>query len=209
TTTKMFRDLVRGHTNSFNCVTTDWYCPVSDDYDEKVADYLRSQGKKVWWYTCCSPASPYANMASLEYPAVEGRLMLGYLTWLHRADGFLFWHVNNWRADNVPLDESDTYFPEWNTWNYLGVPGDGVFIYPGKKHILPSIRFANIRDGEEDYEYLLRAERKLGRKAVENMVRPLLRSQTDFTRDPAALASLRSRISAGVEANAVCGSAME
>ena len=109
----------------------------------------------------------------------------------------------------MPMDESDTYFPEWNTWNYLGVPGDGVFIYPGKKHILPSIRFANIRDGEEDYEYLLRAERKLGRKAVENMVRPLLRSQTDFTRDPAALASLRSRISAGVEANAVCGSAME
>ena len=51
--------------------------------------------------------------------------------------------------------------------------------------------------------------RSLGRKAVENMVRPLLRSQTDFTRDPAALASLRSRISAGVEANAVCGSAME
>ncbi|MBR3821777.1 MAG: DUF4091 domain-containing protein [Kiritimatiellae bacterium] len=209
TTTKMFQDLVAGRTNKFNCITTDWYCPVSNDYDEKVADYLRSQGKKVWWYTCCSPASPYANMASLEYPAVEGRLMLGYLTWLHRADGFLFWHVNNWRAGNMPMDESDTYFPEWDTWNYLGVPGDGVFIYPGKKHILPSIRFANIRDGEEDYEYLLRAERKLGREAVENMVRPLLRSQTDFTRDPAALASLRSRISAGVEANAVCGSAME
>ena len=67
-------------------------------------------------------------------------------------------------------------------------------MYPGKEHILPSIRFANIRDGEEDYEYLLRAERKLGRKAVEDMVRPLLRSQTDFTRDAAALSSLRARL---------------
>ena len=194
TTTKMFKDLVKDGTNRTDCITTDWYCPVSNDYDEKMADFLRARGKKVWWYTCCSPANPYANMASLEYPPVEGRLMLGYLTWLYRADGFLFWHVNNWRKGNAPMDETDTYFPEWNTWNYLGIPGDGIFLYPGKEHILPSIRFANIRDGEEDYEYLLRAERRLGRKAVEDMVRPLLRSQTDFTRDAKALAALRTAL---------------
>ena len=194
TTTKMFQDLAAGKTNKFNCITTDWYCPVSNDYKEDVADFLRSKGKKVWWYTCCSPASPYANMASIEYPAVEGRLVLGYLTWLHRADGFLFWHVNNWRPDHKPMDEGDTYFPEWNTWNYLGIPGDGIFLYPGKDRIFASIRFANIRDGEEDYEYLLRAEKKLGRKAVVEMMKPYIRSQTDFTRDPAALSSLRDAL---------------
>ena len=189
TTTKMFKDLVKDGTNRTDCITTDWYCPVSNDYDEKMADFLRARGKKVWWYTCCSPANPYANMASLEYPAVEGRLVLGYLTWLYRADGFLFWHVNYWRSDHTPMDETDTYFPEWNTWNHLGIPGDGIFLYPGKEHILPSIRFANIRDGEEDYEYLLRAEKRLGRKAVEAMVRPLVRSQTDFTRNADELSS--------------------
>ena len=194
TTTKMFKDLAKGLTNSFDCVTTDWYCPVSSDYDEKTADYLRAHGKKVWWYTCCGPYNPYANMASLEYPAVEGRLVLGCLTWLYRAEGFLFWHVNNWRAGNLPMDESDTFFPEWNTWNHLGVPCDGIFLYPGKAHILPSIRFANIRDGEEDYEYLLQAEKRLGRKAVEEIVRPHVRSQTDFTRDSAVLSALRERL---------------
>ncbi len=194
TTTKMFADLAKGRTNTFSCITTDWYCPVSSSYDEKTADFLRACGKKVWWYTCCSPVHPYANMASLEYPPVEGRLVLGYLTWLYRADGFLFWHVNNWRAGNAPMDESDTYFPEWNTWNHLGVPGDGIFLYPGKSHILPSIRFANIRDGEEDYEYLLRAEKRLGRKEVESIVRQIVRSQTDFSRDSAALSALRKRI---------------
>ena len=194
TTTKMFQDLAKGNTNGFDCITTDWYCPVSNVYDEKWADYLRARGKKVWWYTCCSPAYPYANMASLEYPPVEGRLVLGCLTWLYRADGFLFWHVNNWRAGNAPMDETDTYFPEWNTWNHLGVPGDGIFLYPGKEHILPSIRFANIRDGEEDYEYLLRAERQLGREAVEAILRPYVRSQTDFSRDPAHMEALRERL---------------
>ncbi|MBR4615749.1 MAG: DUF4091 domain-containing protein, partial [Kiritimatiellae bacterium] len=195
TTTKMFKDLAQGKTNGFHCVTTDWYCPVSNDYDEKWAEYLRGRGKKVWWYTCCGPCYPYANMASLEYPLIEGRLVLGYLTWLYRADGFLFWHVNNWRAGNAPMDESDTYFPDWNTWNHLGVPGDGIFLYPGKEHVLPSIRFANIRDGEEDYEYLLRAERRLGRKAVEEMVRTIARSTTDFTYSPQELAALRDRLS--------------
>lgn len=198
TTTKMFRDLVAGKTNDFDCVTTDWYCPVSNDYDEKTADFLRSRGKKVWWYTCCSPSSPYANMASIEYPAVEGRLVLGYLTWLYRADGFLFWHVNNWRKFSGWVDIDDTYSPEWNTWNHLGVSGDGIFLYPTKDRILPSIRFANIRDGEEDYEYIKLAEKRLGRKAVEEMVRPLLRSQTDFTRDPAALSALRERLAGAI-----------
>ena len=194
TTTKMFRDLANGKTNDFDCITTDWYCPVSNDYSEKWADYLRAKGKKVWWYTCCSPGYPHANMASLEHPAIEGRLVLGYLTWLHRADGFLFWHVNNWRKGNDPMDESDTYFPEWNTWNYLGIPEDGIFLYPGKEHILPSIRFANIRDGEEDYEYLLLAEKRLGRKAVEALVRPYVRSKVNFTRNASELASIRDSL---------------
>ena len=135
-------------------------------------------------------------MASLEHPVVEGRILLGYLTWLYRADGFLFWHVNNWRADNEPMDETDTYFPLWNTWSHLKTPGDGIFLYPGKEHILPSIRLANIRDGEEDYEYLLRAEKALGRKTVEAFVRPSIRSQTDFTRTAAELSALRERIGA-------------
>jgi len=191
TTTKMFRDLVRGKTNGFDCVTTDWYCPVSNDYSKKWAEFLRAKGKKVWWYTCCSPGHPHANMASLEHPAVEGRLVLGCLTWLYRADGFLFWHVNNWRKGNEPMDESDTYFHGWKTWNYLGVPEDGILIYPGKEHILPSIRFANIRDGEEDYEYLLRAEKRLGREALEAEVRKYVRSQVDFTRNSSELSRLR------------------
>ena len=194
TTTKMFKDLVKDGTNRTDCITTDWYCPVSNDYDEKMADFLRARGKKVWWYTCCSPANPYANMASLEYPAVEGRLVLGYLTWLYRADGFLFWHVNYWRAEHAPLDETDTYFPEWNTWNHLGIPGDGIFLYPGKEHILPSIRFANIRDGEEDYEYLVQAAKRAGRKSVEALVRKDIPSVTEFTRDSVRLSALRESL---------------
>ena len=53
---------------------------------------------------------------------------------------------------------------------------------------------AQFDNGEEDYEYLLRAEEALGRKKVEALVRSSIRSQTDFTRDAAELSALRNRI---------------
>ena len=66
-----------------------------------------------------------------------------------------------------------------------------MFLYPGKGRILPSIRLANIRDGEEDWEYLNLAERKVGRDAVERIVRTAVRSKQDFSRSYADLQSVR------------------
>ena len=200
TTTTLFRDFANGWTNSCDCVTTDWYCPVISQYKEAAADRLRARGKKVWWYTCNSPPHPYASIASLEYPPVEGRVLLGCLTWLYRADGFLHWHVNNWRGKAHPLmDESETRFPGWDLKTRMKMPGDGVLLYPGAEHVLPSIRLANVRDGEEDYEYLTMAEAAVGRENVAAMVRRLVSSPTRFTRDADALAALREQLADAIE----------
>jgi hypothetical protein len=202
TTTRLFRDYAKGETNSFDCVTTDWYCPVISHYDTGAADRLRSHGKKVWWYVCNSPPYPYASIASLEYPPVEGRILLGYLTWLRRADGFLYWHVNNWRSGRHPLmDEKKCHFGEWDLKNRMGMPGDGILLYPGTERILPSIRLANIRDGEEDYEYLMLAEAALGRGNVSAWVRTFVSSPVKFSRDAAALSALRDRLADAIEAS--------
>ena len=197
TTSTLFWDYAKGRTNKFDCVTTDWYCPVVDQYDAKAAARLRGLGKKVWWYVCCSPFHPYANFSSIEYPPVEGRLLLGYLTWLCKADGFLYWHVNNWRwweKMHPAMDEAECFFPEWNMKNRSKMPGDGILLYPGKEHILPSIRLANIRDGEEDYEYLVLAEERIGCEKTAAMVRQYVRSPTQFTRDAVSLAALREQL---------------
>jgi hypothetical protein len=37
TTTRLFRDYAKGETNSFDCVTTDWYCPVISHCDTGAA----------------------------------------------------------------------------------------------------------------------------------------------------------------------------
>ena len=172
--------------------TTDWHTPLTTHYREDVSDELRVMGKQVWWYTCCSPFAPYCNFASYENPTVEGRL-IPWFTHLYRSDGFLFWNVNHWNGWQPKLDESDVWFPGWNTWSGLQSPGDGVLAYPGKGGILPSIRLANIRDGSEDYDYLVMAAAK-DPAAVKEIERTLIRSMDDFTRDPAAVRTARRRL---------------
>ena len=193
TTAMMYRDYAAGKTNLPCLVTTDWYCPLTKVYRKDISDEMRRLGKQVWWYVCCSPNYPFANFASQEYLPIEGRI-LGWMTHLYRADGLLYWHVNWWK--DACLDESDTYFPNWRTGPIPRMPGDGVLMYPGKDHILPSIRLAQVRDCVEDYEWLQLAAAKGGTEAADTASRTLIRSMTDFTRDAAQLLEMRARLAA-------------
>lgn len=192
TTAKNYQDFAAGRTNIPHLVTGDWYCPTTQVYDRDVSDRLRRLGKKVWWYTCCSPYYPYANFSSWEYPLIEGRI-LGWMTHRWRADGFLFWIVNKWNRDDL-FKEDDTYFPDYRTYNGNGMPGDGIMMYPGEKHIFPSIKLAQCRDAVEDYEYLQLAAAKAGLAAADSVTDSIVKSLVDFTRDPAKLRLARKRL---------------
>ncbi len=200
TTAYMFREVAehRMEFGSPEAMATDMHCPPLATYDARLADRYRAEGKEVWWYTCCNPRYPYPNVAPYACPAMECRI-IGWLTRLVRADGFLYWHVNYWRGKER-LDERETYFTDWRTDTWPKVHGDGVFLYPGSKHVLSGIRLANIRDGEEDYEWLQLAAEKVGRNAVEALIRELAQSITDFSRDPALLRRVRSRVGDMIEA---------
>lgn len=199
TTAYMFMDVVKGRLDERSpyATMTDIHVPIENIYAADLADRYRAAGKKVWWYTCCGPTHPNCNNASYEYPLIECR-MLGWLQRLTRADGYLFWHVNFWN-DGTKLDERETFFPDWNTYSSLKMPGDGVFLYPGKNRILAGIRLANVRDGVEDYEWLQLAEAKAGRAAVDRVLAEVARTVKDFTRDPSVVRRARSRLGDLVE----------
>ena len=193
-TAKNYKDYAEGHTEIPHLLSGDWYCPTTSTYRKDISDKLRAEGKKVWWYVCCSPAYPYANFASWEYPPIEGRL-LGWMTWRWRADGFLFWIVNKWHGDHHFKDD-DTYFPDYRTYNGNGMPGDGIMMYPGEKSVWPSIKLAQCRDAEEDYEYLKLAAAKKGNAVADAACDAFIRSLTDYSRDPAELRAQRARLAA-------------
>ena len=181
-------------------IVTDLYCPLSSVWNEEISDYLRSKGKQVYWYTCGGPRWPYANFANYDYPLPEGRIVLGFQTHRFRADGYLFWHVNYWNGPgNAPLDESDVFFPHWLVRSQITSPGDGILLYPGKDRVLPSIRLAQLRDGVQDYEWLQLAEKKCGRAAVDAVSGKVIRSLSDFTRDPAVLRAAQAELGDMIE----------
>ena len=186
TTSMMYKSL-KANPERTDCYANDWYCPLTSVYDLELSEKLRAKGHQVWWYTCCGPKHPYANMATTEYPFIEGRL-LAWMSYLYKADGFLYWHVNMWQ-NAKRFDDSICYQPDFGVLQVASMAGDGQFLYPGEKGPLPSIRFANIRDGSEDYDYLTMCGASSRGECGE-----LIKSMTEYTRDPALLREMRRRV---------------
>ena len=75
----------------------DAFCPLTPSFDPAKAAKARAAGKRVWWYICCGPHHPHANMF-IEYPAIEGRLLMGAIAARQRPDGFLYYQISIWNS---------------------------------------------------------------------------------------------------------------
>ena len=140
----------------------DIWVPLTDKYSLEEAESLRAEGKDMWWYVCSGPIHPYANVF-IEYTAIEARLLMGTMAYKRKVGGFLYWMLNRW-VKNVELLTDGPYTYWWadpETGKHSNKhPGDGDLMCAGPEGPLSTIRLENIRDGLEDYEYLvLLAER--------------------------------------------------
>ena len=147
----------------------------------EIYEEARKNGIELWFYTCCTPTGFFPNRF-LDYPLVKTRV-LHWINYAYNLKGYLHWGLNWW--DDNPFGEPDPELP----------PGDTHIIYPGENGPLSSIRFDVMRDGIEDYEYLLLLEKKmkevkdkLGDSALEfdpkrrsiELCRKIVRSLTDY-----------------------------
>ncbi|MBI3922898.1 MAG: DUF4091 domain-containing protein, partial [Armatimonadetes bacterium] len=130
--------------------SVDWWCPLTPSMNKEQADKARAAGKQVWWYICCGPHHPFANMF-IEYPAIEGRLLMGAMSAKYRPDGFLYYQISIWNSQK-PIESGP--FTDWDPRSWTTYHGDGSWacVGPGGKP-LPTIRMENFRDGLEDYAY--------------------------------------------------------
>ena len=199
TSAMLYRDMTRGTiaSNSVEGLSADIYVPGTQVFRKGLTDYLHSQGKQVWWYVCCGPTHPHANFSSYEYPPLEARV-LAWQTYSHGADGFLFWAVNFWSQQKAPLDETDTYFPDFSTYSQYDMPGDGVMTFPGKDHILPGLRLASVRDAVEDYEWLQLAGQRDAAATAETIAR-VTTGMTKWDPSPSTLRAARSLLAEIIE----------
>ena len=137
----------------------DWFCPLTNAYDPEKAKAARAAGHKVWWYICCEPHAPYANMF-VECPAIEGRLLMGAQAVKYRPDGFLYYQIATWNSRRCITAGP---FTDWEARSWTTYNGDGSWTCVGPDGApVPTVRLENFRDGLEDYAYATILERRLG-----------------------------------------------
>jgi hypothetical protein len=205
---------------------TDISCTVIGRLDEKIIKDLVAQGTEFWSYVCCCPKSPYLSLF-IDHDDINMRMWL-WLSYKFQLSGILIWSANYWNS--VTASPPDFLQNPWEdpmsyTVGY-GLPygkqsdwgnGDGRFFYPPNRNPgdrstkyldgpIPCLRLEKIRDGIEDYEYLLLLEKaanedggkqkKLIKEARKLLSLPsgLVTGPTEYNKDPQALIQYRNKI---------------
>jgi hypothetical protein len=173
-----------------------WMPTISNYEPVKSHDRQKNHGEEVWWYYLYGDDPPLPNPILMSHPGIEARIT-PWLAWAERVDGLLHYDATDWSSN------------PWITPNVTGQDnGDGFFFYPPRKdgsnldycgqnghRLVPSIRWENLRDGMEDYEYLwLMAEGDPQidvTNAADGYVAQLVQSRTHFSHVPTDLEATR------------------
>ena len=122
---------------------------------------LYANEEELWWYGCCHPIAPYPTY-HINTPLVSARVE-SWMRYAYGIDGFLYSSVNIW---GQYTDSGISLFDYWNGYSNNGTPGDQILVLPGSDYGIEgpigTIRIENIREAQEDYEYLWMLENEYG-----------------------------------------------
>ena len=169
----------------------------------------RERGREIWWYIHSGPDAPYPNVR-IEDSGVEGRLLMGFMPFESKSDGFLYWCLNQWAETITRGPLTNARGKGAGAYN-----GAGIIFYPGPDGPMPTIRMKNMRDGLEDFEYLWMLEQATAKvrsgeidvpegwlgRAEAALAVDIVRSVADYDREPEKLLTARREI-AGLLAEA-------
>jgi hypothetical protein len=103
-------------------------------------------GVELWFYTVgIYQASGYPNK-TIDMPIMDNRIM-HWINYKYDLSGFLHWGWNQWTEN--PYKEVGMHI------------GDAWHVYPTKNGVLNSLRWEQMRNGLQDYEYLWILEDKI------------------------------------------------
>lgn len=168
------------------------WCPLTPHYDEAVAGHARARGEEVWWYVCCGPTAPWANLFLTQSGAAH-RVLL-WQTFGRRSDGLLYWGINHWpqfAARTMPPLPASQRWPAV-PWDDGGRDGDGYLLYPGPDGPVTSLRLEIMRDGVEDYDALRMLEALVREKVATAPPALLARARWALEMTPDLYASMTS-----------------
>jgi hypothetical protein len=154
----------------------------------------QSQGYELWFYTVgIFQKGSYPNK-TVDVALIESRI-LHWLNYRFGLKGYLHWGFNHWTDD--PFESPGQH------------RGDGWHVYPKKDGLLCSLRWEQMRNGIQDYEYFWMLEDKIrklksefgerlsifdpSRRGVEIASR-VVKTMSDYSKDPHVLYAAKKQI---------------
>jgi len=109
----------------------------------------QEKGHQLWFYTVGIYQGSRFPDKTIDMPVINSRLM-HWLNYKYNTTGYLHWGWNQW--DGNPFTDPGMHF------------GDAWHVYPVKDGVLNSLRWEEMRNGIQDYEYFWLLENKIKRK---------------------------------------------
>lgn len=181
----------------------------------------RKRGDSVWWYYCHLPIhaeyfAPIVHTPGMvvDLQGIDHRIIY-WLAWKAKVDGVGYWAIAAWPKGNKTWSEEGWKLRGRNPFPYSGIHnGNGYIVYPGPSGPIGSIRLKTIRDGLEDYDYLLALRRACEQvpaalrshptaanaRALLDVPAELAVSPHYYNRDPFALLRQRARVANAIVA---------
>jgi hypothetical protein len=105
------------------------------------------KGNELWFYTVGIYQGSLFPNKTIDVPLMDCRLM-HWLNYKYDATGYLHWGWNQWGDEN-PFQEVGMHI------------GDAWHVYPAKDGVLNSLRWEEMRNGIQDYEYFWMLENEI------------------------------------------------
>ena len=154
----------------------------------------QSRGYELWFYTVgIFQKGSYPNK-TVDVPLIESRI-LHWLNYRFGLKGYLHWGFNRWTDD--PFAAPGTH------------RGDGWHVYPKKDGLINSLRWEQMRNGIQDYEYLYMLEDKISkiktglsdrlsviepsRRGIE-IASQIVKTMDSYNKNPDAIYSVKKQI---------------
>ncbi len=186
----------------------DIWCPLWAFINRETLQEKLDQGDEVWSYTALVQRAPryhprYDEVRDQDPPYWHiDRPLLVYRipTWINHQygiTGLLYW--------STVTTVIDPWFnPAFSHPRHYN--GGGFLLYPGTPcgidGPVASMRLKNLRDGLEDYEYLVLLEERVGVEAARAAVDQIAPNWRGFSRDPEEILAVRREIARQIEAAA-------
>jgi hypothetical protein len=133
----------------------DIWLPVLNEYNPSVSWERESKyNEKTWIYFLHSTRPPYFNPVTLDHPGIESKLC-GWFLWKYRIRGIAYYSMNDWSKNPWTTPINDNHNGDLFMLYPPSVDNSSINFGATGHRLTTSQRVELLRDGFEDFEYLL------------------------------------------------------